>query len=88
MAPEQHAAPETVNGRADVYALGCILFELLAHRPLHDPDTLRARPLQEAYRVANPSPLDAVRARGGALPGATQASQTSFIAAKSAMSAR
>ncbi|MCA9574376.1 MAG: hypothetical protein H6726_04025 [Sandaracinaceae bacterium] len=68
MAPEQHAAPETVNGRADVYALGCILFELLAHRPLHDPDTLRARPLQEAYRVANPSPLDAVRARGGALP--------------------
>lgn len=68
MAPEQHSLPGTVNSRADVYALGCILFELLTHRPLHDPDTLRARPLQEAYRAANPSPLEAVRARGAGLP--------------------
>lgn len=68
MAPEQHSAPGTVDSSADVYALGCILFELLTHRPLHSPDTLRERPLQEAYRVADPSPLHAVRGRADSLP--------------------
>jgi serine/threonine-protein kinase len=68
MAPEQATAPETVNASADVYALGCILFELLVQRPLHNPDTLQSRKLLECYQAANPSPLDAMRSREGALP--------------------
>jgi serine/threonine-protein kinase len=35
MAPEQAAGSPDVDGRADVYALGCVLFEILAGEPLH-----------------------------------------------------
>jgi len=35
MPPEQIRSARDVDGRADVYALGCILFEILAGEPLH-----------------------------------------------------
>jgi predicted Ser/Thr protein kinase len=49
MSPEQVTAdPAAIDHRADVYALGVILFELLAHRL---PYRLENRPLAEAARL-------------------------------------
>ena len=49
MSPEQVAAdPAAIDRRADVYALGVILFELAAHRL---PYRLENRPLAEAARL-------------------------------------
>ncbi|MDB4960688.1 MAG: Serine/threonine protein kinase PrkC, regulator of stationary phase [Myxococcales bacterium] len=35
ISPEQIRGDHSLDGRADVYALGCILFEILTHQPLH-----------------------------------------------------
>jgi WD40 repeat protein len=63
MSPEQMAAdPAAIDHRADVYALGVILFELLAHQP---PYPLENRPLAEAARLIleqDPPRLGSIRA--------------------------
>ncbi len=47
MAPEQAANPATVDHRADVYALGVVLFEMIAGQPPYDADTPHGLALQQ-----------------------------------------
>jgi serine/threonine protein kinase len=72
IAPEQIGADPTIDGRADVYSLGCILFELLALQPLHVRDGnelastlggVDARPSARAPLLPIPPELDAICVR-------------------------
>lgn len=52
MAPEQAAGMvESLDGRADVYALGAMLFEILTYRPLHQGDNIVALAQSTMTRV-------------------------------------
>ena len=48
MSPEQVFAEEDIDGRTDVYALGCVIFEMLAGRPPFDGATAREIAMRHA----------------------------------------
>ncbi len=76
MSPEQASGTRDLDARTDVYALGCVLFEMLAGEPPYTgptPQAIIARALTEAprpihpMRVGVPEALDAVIARAMAV---------------------
>jgi eukaryotic-like serine/threonine-protein kinase len=63
MSPEQIAAdPNGLDGRSDVYALGVILFELLAHRLPYQLDQLPVHEVARVIQQQEPSRLGSIDA--------------------------
>ncbi|MBP9106519.1 MAG: protein kinase [Gemmatimonadaceae bacterium] len=65
MSPEQATGATDIDGRTDIYALGCVLYEMLAGEPPFTGPTVQA--ILARSLTENPRPLDQTRT---ALPAA------------------
>jgi serine/threonine-protein kinase len=88
MSPERAAADRHINGRSDIYSLGCVLFELLAGCPPFTGPSARAiiakhmtqpPPSLQALRADVPEPLQALVERMLAKPPAARLSAERVI---------
>jgi serine/threonine-protein kinase len=59
MSPEQAMGRPDVDGRADIYSLACVVYEMLAGRPAHDSESIQRLLMQRG--AASPPPLGTVR---------------------------
>jgi serine/threonine-protein kinase len=59
MSPEQVLGNPDVDGRSDIYSLGCVTFEMLAGRRAFDGTTLRQ--IMEQQMNSQPPPLASLR---------------------------
>ena len=53
MSPEQIAGDSAIDGRSDIYSLGCVMFEMLAGKPPFAADSVQA---MMVMRFAKPAP--------------------------------
>jgi serine/threonine-protein kinase len=89
MSPEQASGSRALDGRSDVYALGCLLYEMLAGEPPYSGPTAQAiiaramtgtpRPIHP-IRPAVPEQLDAVIAKAMAAAPADRYSSAAELA--------
>jgi serine/threonine-protein kinase len=62
MSPEQITGDSTIDGRSDIYSLGCVLFEMLSGKPPFASDSVQA---MMVMRFAKPTPsLEPIEANG------------------------